>query len=147
MKFLFSIFVLFFSFSITMLAQKAVIVESTKSNWTDTGISLSNGDEFMINSYGFVSTRNWQLNDLKNWGGPGGSSFTSELADNSCLAPGLKNLALVGKIGKNGRPFNVGDNYSNRADQSGTLYLAYNDQLPSGHGDNFGYFVSFILLK
>lgn len=147
MKTLVSFFVFLFSFTFLSQAQKAVIVESSRSEWTESGVTLGAGDEFVINSYGFVATRNWQMNDPKNWGGPAGSAFTNENADNSCLAPGLKNLALVGKIGKNGRPFYVGEYYLGRADQSGTLYLAYNDQLPSGHGDNFGYFVSFVVIK
>ena len=65
--------------------------------------------------------------------GPDGSSpgACDSTAESCCLAPGLGNDALVGKIGS-GRPFRIGSTASILADSGGILYLGINDTANCG---------------
>ena len=129
-----------------MFAQKAIIVDITKSSWTDTGVDITATQVISIFSYGCASTSGLPSpQQIERWGTPDGSVFGgSAVAPNDHLVPGVRKECLVGKIGSTDTGFVVGSMYSKAAGKSGRLYLGFNDQL-TGYSDNFGYFVSFVI--
>jgi len=82
-------------------------------NWFHTKFELKKGQKLKIEATGQVSVRNYGIvsgpQGNRQWGG---SSFS-----------GFPMLALVGKIGKKGKPFLIGSSYSGKTRRAGKLYV------------------------
>jgi hypothetical protein len=105
-----------------------VSVPATAS-WVDTEIAIDSGDALAISATGSASP-----NGVNNFNGPDGDDC------GTCIAPVPNSrYALVGRIGVAGASFLVGSNYSGTASDSGSLFLAFNDDF---HADNGGSFLA-----
>ncbi len=99
--------------------------------WTDTGISLTSGQSLTINATGSMVF--YPLNMCPSGYscivGPNGSpSYNPCAGQPPPLVPNLPCLTLIGRIGANGVPFEVGTNYSiPQVSTAGELYLGVND--------------------
>jgi hypothetical protein len=102
--------------------------------WNDTGISIAAGDDLTISSSG---TFNWGQNCTSNCtASPNGEPWSNCKNDTLTFsAPGLSCWSLVGKIGENGAPFEVGTSITIEGPASGELYLGINDNY---YQDNSG---------
>ena len=90
--------------------------------WTDTGVYLTPGKTFTVTARG---TMNWYTGAC---GGKGVSSPAGIPCPGGGPKPqGLTYLSLIGKIGQNGRPFNVGESFNGKAEVGGELFLGPND--------------------
>jgi hypothetical protein len=82
-------------------------------NWFDTKIDVDKAERLKIEATGQVSVRNYGLiagpDGNREWSGNSFGNFPM--------------LSLVGKIGKRGQPFLVGNGYTGKARGSGRLYL------------------------
>lgn len=83
--------------------------------WLDTKIDLTKDQTLRISASGQISVRNYGIVS-----GPAGNT---EWSGHGSFA-NLPMLSLVGKIGKNGKPFLVGASYRGRCIADGRLYLA-----------------------
>lgn len=117
-------------------SQEVVIIEANKG-WQNSGISISAGENLL-----FFARGAWASNiDGRplNWWGPSGRG-TAGVGAPLSSAPGQ---ALIGKIGSNGTPFEIGSYmvYGNGGqdplNQSGILYMRINDS-DATLGDNSG---------
>lgn len=83
-------------------------------SWMDTKFDLEAGQRFRLEASGIINVTNYSVScgpaGTREWGGQSWNNFAQ--------------LALVGRIGKNGKPFLVGDEYRGKADKAGRLYLA-----------------------
>jgi len=103
--------------------------------WHDTGLFLNEGDLFALSASGIAAES------------PAGMAGGGRTPDGSgdyvlgdALAPYVPNsrYALVGKIGTDlGDEFLVGSNFSGLANDTGLLYLGFND---TSYRDNLGFF-------
>lgn len=106
----------------------------SNATWTDSGITVQNGEAFSITACGQVSARcrdEWDQGDDVPVGPAGTYLVSNALAAQAYpLAAGAGGPApcfcLIGRIG-NGEPFFVGEALSRRAHQSGRLFLGIND--------------------
>jgi hypothetical protein len=121
---------------LAVLAESAAIssddisVPSTAA-WVDSGIAIASGDTLMISATGSCSP-----NGTTNFNGPDGDGA----ACITCVAPGpTSRYALVGRIGAAGTPFLIGSSFSETIFESGSLFLAFNDDI---FGDNGGSFLA-----
>ncbi|NNE28472.1 MAG: hypothetical protein HKN16_02475 [Saprospiraceae bacterium] len=109
------------------MIEKIVDVPAKKSigenKWFDTGITVQNGTSLTINSTG-----TWRL-------GPGPRACNGNGLTNFPPFKGHLYGTLMGKIGKNGKPFKIGANYQGNANATGRLFLGNND---SNSADNSG---------
>jgi hypothetical protein len=97
--------------------------------WTDTGLTVNQGDRVSFQSSG-------QINYGKSAGmtaSPDGAQGTNPRYPDPTVGVG----ALVGRIGTNGKPFGIGSQTSVVMPGSGRLYLGVND---NELGDNSGAF-------
>ena len=109
------------------------IAVSAETRWTDTGIDVRSGDRLQVRAQGTITlSGNDNGNDTA---GPAGA-FSGRRASGAPL-PSAPAGALIGRIG-DGPVFLVGaEGWTNRAGQSGRLFLGVNDD----HlGDNRGEF-------
>ncbi|HVR74040.1 MAG TPA: HEAT repeat domain-containing protein [Planctomycetota bacterium] len=109
-----------------------VSVPSTHSppgNWFDTKFEVERGQKLKIEATGQVSVRNYGIlagpDGNRDWGG---TSFNN-----------LPMLSLVGKIGKRGQPFLIGNSYQGKAKGAGRLYLAVVPFSPNPGGASGSY--------
>lgn len=88
--------------------------------WNDTGIFLEQGDLLIIRYVsGFWSP----------WSG-GAFDAIGSGGDPDCdcnVIKGVSHAALIGKVGADGLPFFVGENFRQRMGETGMLYLGIND--------------------
>ena len=133
-KLLFAVMLL--TLSSLVFSQQVVIIEANKG-WQNSGISISAGENLL-----FFARGAWASNiDGRplNWWGPSGRG-TAGVGAPLSSAPGQ---ALIGKIGSNGTPFEIGSYlvYGNGGqdpvNQSGILYMRINDS-DATLGDNSG---------
>lgn len=96
--------------------------------WTDTGIDLTQGTTLSISASGVIDVANGNLPF-----GPNGNPNCS--AGTGWPGPGLHCFSLIGSIGNNGTPFEVGTSTSFSITTSGRLFLGVNDNVFS---DNSG---------
>jgi hypothetical protein len=115
-----------------------VFVPATQA-WTDTGITLSQGETVRISASGRAqySLTSPSVN-------PQGISFSNpncagvQYAGLSAIpftAPGQRCYSLIGRLGDAPINFEVGSSFSWKAPQSGELYLGFNDSV---YTDNIG---------
>jgi hypothetical protein len=104
------------------------ITVSANQQWTQTGISVTKGQQLTFNASGEVKL-SANADDIAT---PTGAK-SGRLAPRSAL-PKTYAGALIGRIG-NGTPFPIGDNATFQAPGSGQLFLAVNDD---SFGDNQG---------
>ena len=104
------------------------------TGWQITNLNVQPNQRLTINAQG---TCCWVPGSCA---GPDGHGPVAP--DSSYLAPGLKAMSLVGKIG-NGAPFDVGSCLHLTCHDSGCLYLGYND---SRCDDNSGHYDVTILV-
>jgi hypothetical protein len=86
--------------------------------WTSTGFILTKGDDVVIRGSGTVATLPGTFS------GPNGQPYH---CDGSCSFPAGQFGQLIGKIGKDGRLFAIGEKSNLSADVSGELFLGIND--------------------
>lgn len=117
-------------------AQKTVKV-SAKSPFTDTGLTVQDGNQLTISVTG---TARWDRYSL-----PSDPSGVATPLGAGSPEPGSPVGKVIGKIG-NGTPFAVGSNYPGPAGGSGELYLGVND-LFGAYGDNSGFYTATITVS
>jgi hypothetical protein len=105
--------------------------------WNDTGTQIVQGQTYTITASGIASFQN----------GNAGANVTPAGQPNpgvgGTIAPGQPTYSLVGKIGQDGVPFEVGPHKTFVAPASGELYLGMNDE-GCCFGDNVGNWVAAI---
>jgi hypothetical protein len=83
-------------------------------NWYDTKFELEKGQRFSIEASGVITVSNYSVScgptGTREWGGQSWNNFAQ--------------LSLVGKVGKKGKPFLVGNAYKGKESKGGRLYLA-----------------------
>lgn len=84
-------------------------------SWLDTKCGFSKGDKIVLRASGELSISNYNLT-----AGPGG---TTRYRTTGTPYSNFPTLSLIGKIGKKGTPFLVGQKHEGRARSDGTLYL------------------------
>lgn len=105
--------------------------------WTDAGITIKPGRLLNISASGLVKESPSALGR-----GPDGIPLNKPEAQ-FLVVKGLNLMALIGKVGEDGSPFLVGQQYSGQLPQEGKLYLGVNDVVGFGgeHSDNSGSFI------
>ena len=84
-------------------------------NWLDTKLDVGKNKLLSITASGQTSVENWSVTS-----GPAGTTRYNSFKSSR----GFPMLSLVGKIGKNGKPFKIGEKYRLRSKIAGRLYLA-----------------------
>jgi hypothetical protein len=107
--------------------------------YTDTQVSVTAGETITITASGtlmYATASECPAGDTCQ-STPAGeaTSNCSNPAEGPFTAPTLNCWSLIGKIGVNGTPFEVGDSLTITASTSGTLYLGVNDD---DYNDNSG---------
>ena len=99
--------------------------------WVDTGLVIDSDSTVTISATGIVDT-----DGLHDWGNsdPDGQEGNGKP---DCVMPQAPFGRLLGKIGRSGRPFDIGKSLEFVASESGKLYLTVND---NGYLDNSGLF-------
>ena len=113
-------------------------VAATDCSWQSTGISVSAGDTLVFSASGQVVYWKGTGGTPVEYCGPEGSGpgACDDPSESCCLAPGLANNALVGKIGS-GSPFYIGTSRTvSVVSGSGTLYLGMNETAYCGGCDD-----------
>lgn len=114
--------------------------------WTDTGLQVTSGETITVTASG---TLNW-LPGCSVLGGctttPNGDPWsTCQTFSPPFPAPGLACWSVIGKIGQNGTPFQVGTSLTNfPAPASGELFLGVNDNYPP---DNIGSWIAKVMVS
>jgi hypothetical protein len=100
-----------------------------QSNWLDTKFDLTKGQKLKLEASGQVTVRNYGISSgpegNREWGGTSFGNFPM--------------LSLIGKIGKKGQPFLIGNAFNNKVRSSGRLYLAIVQFSPYPGGAAGGY--------
>lgn len=111
-------------------------VLANAEEWRNSGVILKKGIKYKIKAEG-----KWRIDSLVcPWAGPDGRGcFEGLCVDlrNAAIVKGWSDCTLIGKIGTDGEPFPVGDEYEFVAPEDGTLFLRINESWPCG--DNQGY--------
>jgi len=89
-----------------------------KNKWFDSQADLAEGEEFKLRSSGTIILAS--LNGTKC--GPDGTRSVNRTSTSSAFK-GFPTGSLVGKIGKTGKPFLVGSDYSGVVEKKGRLFL------------------------
>ena len=109
------------------------------SEWDGSGITVQSGQTITISASGEVYIGNVSpgLPSVSNYQTPAGDPnfATANLGGGTFAAPGLVPWSLVGRIGQNGTPFEIGTGTTITASASGQLYLSVND---NNFGDDSG---------
>lgn len=95
-----------------------------RDEWTGTGIELHKGEKYRVSASG-----EWMMGGLCGHSGPGGKGSNSPLCFSFIppfILPEHEIGTLVGKIGKEGKPFRIGELLEFEADRDGPLYLRGN---------------------
>jgi uncharacterized caspase-like protein len=107
-------------------------VTAAEERWQSSGAQLRQGSSYKVTASG-----EWKLGVLCTSGGPGGVG-SSCFPFPSTLLKSVPINTLIGKIGKKGAPFPIGEQLEFTAQADGVLYLRHNDG-PSFANDNFGF--------
>jgi hypothetical protein len=122
-------------------APVSVVVPGTEQ-WTDTGIDLSIDDTVLIEADGAVTPSETSsvipVNDPDGNTDPAARHFNVEGLEEA------NHAALIGRIGEDGAPFQVGSQLLTEVDTEGRLFLGIND---SGVGNNAGEFTATITVN
>ena len=96
--------------------------------WRSSGVIVKNGETYMITNNG-----RWRIGIPPcNWtdgSGAGGYNFPCMDLDIGKFVPQRSNFALIGKIGEDGEPFVVGNDFKLEAKKTGVLFLHINDTI------------------
>jgi hypothetical protein len=117
----------------------ATITVPGNQPWTDTGTDLNQGDQVTITASGTIKIEPSDPGKTpagdSSCVGPTGRKIdpTSE----TWLTPGLTCWSLVGRIGEDGAPFQIGTSLSFSVETGGRLYLGVNDET-GRFGNNSG---------
>jgi len=110
-------------------------VSANKELWQNSGIRIKSGQQVQLKASG-----KWQFGAFCNATGPDGHGAVSLLCNDAFdkrIATNLNVTALIAKVGENGQPFQINDQYEFTAKQDGLLYFAGND-IPGFYYDNTG---------
>ncbi len=110
-------------------------VTANKELWQNSGMLVRNGQQVQLKASG-----KWQFGTFCNATGPDGQGADTLLCNdafNKRIANKLNTSALIAKIGEDGEPFKINDQYEFNAKQDGLLYFAGND-IPGFYFDNSG---------
>jgi len=118
--------------------EKTISVILTQA-WTDTGWQLTEGQTVGVVANGIL---NWYPNGCPTTGAcvtsPNGDPWSACESDSPAfVAPGLACWSLIGRIGSNGPPFQVGDYLSFTAQSSGEFFLGVNDNALQNNTGNW----------
>lgn len=107
--------------------------------WNDTGINIKQGQKITIQASGQINVGS-PGNAADRWVGPDGwgnqPSHSWICGNQPCRYVNVSNSlgSLIGKIGKKGKPFEIGNYTSLTASDSGTLFLAVDDSFSDETG-------------
>jgi cold shock CspA family protein len=90
---------------------------SSQKTWQNTQVFVERGDTITINAHGSWSP--WP--EVSLWSGPDGNDLWA------AEVPGISGAALMGRLGYQGKPFQIGSSKTFQARDYGMLYLAMND--------------------
>jgi len=99
--------------------------------WRNSGVSVRKGI-----AYDISATGRWTAGIICGWTGPDGVG-ASGICYNGAVQ-GWSTSTLIGKVGKNGFPFAIGNEYTLIPKEDGILFLKINDP-PGLSGDNEGF--------
>ncbi|HNX50093.1 MAG TPA: hypothetical protein PKL08_08020 [Thermoanaerobaculaceae bacterium] len=105
--------------------------------WTDTGLDIEANSVITVKASGQVFA------NPTDSGGPDGINSRPEWNDYR-VTPKAAYAALIGKVGRNGLPFVVGQEHSVRVIHTGRLFLGVNDK---DTADNKGEFKAVVTVK
>jgi len=116
------------------------------SPWTDTYIHVDAGTYLNVRAWGTINVAGGNPAFENTPAGDGPSDPHCIASDSTPYggnwnATGLPCWSLIGRIGTDGKPFEVGDKASILILRSGELYLGVNDQI-GAFGDNSGAFTA-----
>jgi|GEM_PF-4558654 len=101
------------------------------SEWDGSGISVQSGRTITISANGqvYIGDVSLGMPSVSNYQTPAGDPnlSTSNLGGGTFAAPSLVPWSLVGRVGQNGTPFEIGTGTTIKAPASGQLYLSVND--------------------
>ncbi len=97
----------------TLRALEVSASRTVPDSWLNTKLSVAKGQKIVLRARGQVTVPNYNLTS-----GPEG---TTRYSGNTFQS--FPMLSLVGKIGKNGKPFLVAKEYQGKASREGALYL------------------------
>lgn len=105
-------------------SEAVVAILQAKNEWTSSGVSVRKGVKYRVSASG-----EWHMGGLCQMSGPSGKGSNSPLCFSFIppfILPEHEVGTLVGKIGKDGAPFKVGEQLEFEAERDGTLYLRGN---------------------
>ena len=106
------------NFKAVGLINRSVIVTPNyqpNGTWLDSRLDVGKNKLLSVNATGQTSVENWSVK-----AGPAGTTRYNSFKSQQ----GFPMLCLVGKIGKTGKPFKIGEKYRLRSKTAGRLYLA-----------------------
>jgi hypothetical protein len=112
----------------------SVRVLAKAESWRNSGVFVKKDHKYNITAKG-----RWRVGGLCGWTGPDGTGCYTPLCWDSPMfrfIEGWSHCTLLGKIGKDGKPFAIGDDYELVAREDGVLYFHINDN--GSCGDNEG---------
>lgn len=113
-------------------AEASATVHASEERWQSSGATLRHGTTYRASASG-----EWRQGLLCTRGGPSGTGSTCFPFPETLLR-GVPVGTLIGKIGKSGVPFPIGEQRDFTAQADGVLYLRHNDAV-SFASDNTGY--------
>jgi len=122
------------SSSLIAVTDSEVTIPGTKP-WTGTGLIFKVADKITISSSGIVMPNGTVKSD------PNGVPDRPDWQKNYSVIKTANHVCLIGKIGKNGKPFFIGKQFSITSKSSGELFLGIND---TDLGNNSGQFIATI---
>ena len=118
---------------------ESIVKVDPKNPWTPTNTVVSPNEYFEIFVHGVGAS---STGDIGSWTGPMGNGY---IGDSRFPLPGYSTYSVIGRVGRNGTPFFVGEHFKGQytGAASDTLYLGYNDIID--FSDNDGLFLAYIL--
>ena len=113
-------------------AVASATVGAAEERWQSSGALLRQGSTYKVTASG-----EWKLGVLCTSGGPSGVGSNC-FPFPSTLLKSVPINTLIGKVGKKGAPFPIGEQLEFTAQADGVLYLRHNDG-PGFANDNFGF--------
>jgi len=102
--------------------------------WRNSGVIVKKGSKYKI-----TATGRWTAGPICGWTGPDGFGASPICGGSSGTYIGRGSASsLIGKIGEQGTPFEVGNNLELTAEEEGILFFRINDT-PIWMGDNDGF--------
>ena len=116
-------------------SEQTTRVLAKAEEWRNSGVVVEKGGRYLIKASG-----RWRPGGLCNWTGPDGiTPYTPLCLDlGGQTVRGYSHSALIAKIGDQGEPFGVGNEFELLAKEGGVLYFRMNDT-PGFFWDNEGH--------